>query len=170
MSFKDELLGRAREYAQRHGWALGEELGAGVHGIVFATESQPERGPPPVRSAIKVHLRGPDYRRERDVYLRLKEHGLTTIRGCHVPQLLGYDDQLWVIEMTIVTRPFVLDFAGAFLDQPPDFSAEVLADWQIEKQEQFGARWPEVQAILRCLEGYGVFLLDVNPGNVAFGD
>jgi hypothetical protein len=72
--------------------------------------------------------------------------------------------------MSVVTRPFVLDFAGAYLDHAPDFSDEVLAEWRAEKQEQFGPRWAEVQAILRDLEGYGVFMVDVNPGNVAFAD
>src|SRR5437762_1113461 len=137
MSFRDELLRRAREYTHRNGWALGDELGCGVHGIVFATERQPEKEHPVGRSAIKVHQREADYRRERDVYFRLKEHNVTTIRGCHVPQLLHYDDHLWVLEMTMVSRPFVLDFAGAYLDEAPDFSDEVLADWQAEKQEQF---------------------------------
>ena len=84
--------------------------------------------------------------------------------------MLRHDDDLWVIEMTVVTRPFVLDFAGAYLDWPPDFSEEVLADWRAEKQEQFGPRWAEVQAILRSLEGYGVFMVDVNPGNISFGE
>jgi hypothetical protein len=46
----------------------------------------------------------------------------------------------------------------------------VLADWRAEKQEQFGPHWAEVQAILRFLEGLGVFMVDVNPGNVSFGD
>jgi hypothetical protein len=100
----------------------------------------------------------------------LKKLGVTTIRGCRVPQMLGYDDNLWVLEITIVTRPFVLDFGGAYLDRPPDFSDDVWADWHAEKQEQFGTRWAEVQAILRFLEGYGVFMEDVNPGNISFGD
>ena len=56
------------------------------------------------------------------------------------------------------------------VDQAPDFSDEVLADWRAEKQEQFGRRWPEVQAILQLLEDLGIFLIDVNPGNVSFGD
>jgi hypothetical protein len=56
MSFKDDLLGRARDYMQRNGLILGDELGCGVHGIVFATESQPEKGPSAVRSALKIHL------------------------------------------------------------------------------------------------------------------
>jgi hypothetical protein len=64
----------------------------------------------------------------------------------------------------------VLDFGGAYLDQAPDFSDEVMADWRAEKKEQFGARWGEVQAILRALEAYGVFMIDVNPGNISFAD
>jgi len=122
------------------------------------------------KSAIKVHVRERCYCRERDVYKRLMECELTDIRGCAVPEMLHYDDNLWVIEMTIVSRPFVLDFAGAYLDQPPDFSEEVLAEWRAEKQEQFGPRWAEVQAILRFLEGCGVFMEDVNLGNISFGD
>jgi hypothetical protein len=170
MSIDQELVRRAEEYAQRRGRTLGEHLGGGVHGIVFATESQPEKETLVLRSAIKVHEHASAYIRERDIYLRLKEHGVAAIRGCHVPQILHYDDALWVIEMTVVQPPFVLDFAGAYLDEPPDFSEEVLADWRAEKQEQFGPRWAEVQAILRFLEGLGVFIVDVNPGNVSFGD
>lgn len=145
---------------------LGKPLGAGVHGSVFAVESQTEKR----ISAIKVHEREPHYCRERDVYLRLTASAVTDIRGCAVPEMLRYDDELWVLEMTVVTRPFVLDFAGAYLDEAPDFSAEVMADWREEKAEQFGSRWPEVQAILRSLEGRGVFMVDVNAGNISFGD
>jgi hypothetical protein len=170
MSFKDDLRRRAAEYANLRGLGLSDELGCGVHGIVFATESQLEEDRSAVRSAIKVHQQEAAYRRERDVYLRLHEHGVTSVRGCHIPRLLDYNDRLWILEMTIVKRPFVLDFAGAYLHQPPDFSDEVMADWRAEKQEQFGDRWPEVQAILGFLEGYGVFMVDVNPGNVYFGD
>ena len=133
---------------------------------MFVVESQTERG----RSAIKVHEHERYFCRERDVYLRLAAWEVTDIRGCAVPEMLRHDDGLWVIEMTVVTRPFVLDFAGAHLDRPPDFSEDVLADWRAEKHEQFGPRWPHVQAILRDLEGFGVFMSDVNPGNISFGD
>jgi len=170
MGIKEELEQRAQVYAQGRGLILAEPLGSGVHGIVFATESHQEKDLAKLRSAVKVHRGNLGYTRERDVYLRLREQSVTVIRGCHVPDLLDYDDELWVLEMTIVTRPFLLDFAGAFLDTPPDFSPEVLADWRAEKQEQFGPHWPEVQAVLRSLENYGVFMVDVNPGNVAFGD
>lgn len=145
---------------------LGGLLGAGIHGSVFVAEYQAQGG----RSAIKGHERQNAYQVERDVYLRLRDCDVTAVRGCNVPALIDYDDGLLVIEMTVVRRPFVLDFAGASLDQDPDFSDEVLADWRAEKQEQFGPRWREVQAILGALEGYGVFLLDVNPGNISFDD
>jgi hypothetical protein len=161
---RDDLIRRVRRYAERKALVLGEPLGAGIHGIVFAAEDQAGQ------SAVKGHDHQPAYERERDIYLRFRELEITTIRGCNVPALIDFDDELWVIEMTVVGRPFVLDFAGANLDQEPDFSEEVLADWRAEKQDQFGPRWPEVQAILRALEGYGIFMLDVNPGNVAFDD
>jgi hypothetical protein len=163
---RTDLARRAQEYADRRGLVIGRELGSGVHGTVFAAEYQTEGG----RSAVKVHRDAAAYARERDVYLRLKEQGITAVRGCNIPGHIACDDELWVIEMTVVTRPFVLDFAGAYLDYPPDFSDEVLADWRAEKAERFGPRWAEVQAILRALEGYGVFMVDVNPGNISFSD
>jgi hypothetical protein len=161
-----DLLRRLQDHAQRRNLVLAEQLGYGMHGIVTAAKNQTDSEP----LALKVHEREKEYRRERDVYLRLQEHGLTDIRGHAVPELLDFDDELCVIQMTVVTRPFVLDFAGATLDEPPDFSEEVLADWRAEKQEQFGEHWPEVQAILRALEGFGINMLDVNPGNIAFAE
>ena len=166
MSNRSELLRRAHEYCEKNELLLGNSLGSGVHGSVFAIESQAEEG----SLAIKVHERERDYCRERDVYLRLSELEVAEIRGCAVPEMTRWDDALWVIEMTVVTRPFVLDFGGAYLDEPPDFPDDVLAEWRAEKKEQFGPHWPEVQAILRFLEGYGIFMEDVNPGNISFGD
>jgi hypothetical protein len=46
-------------------------------------------------------------------------------------------------------------------------SPEVLEQWLAEKQEQFGARWSEVESILWSLQRYGVYLVDVTPANVA---
>jgi hypothetical protein len=166
MSLNNELIHRASEYAQHHGLVLGKQLGFGVHGIVFVAKSQPQSGVPASQSAIKVHRQEPDYRRERDVYLRLQTNGITAIHGCHVPELVRYDDGLLIIEMTIVAQPFVLDFAGAFLDSTPDFSDEVMAEWRAEKVEQFGSRWHEVEAIMHFLRGLGIHFIDVTPNNI----
>jgi hypothetical protein len=133
---------------------------------VFEAKNQSKGG----RYALKVHEHTAPYLRERDVYIRLWEHRVTKICDCNVPAMMGFDDVLLIIQMTIVTHPFVLDFGGAYLDRAPDFSEEVLADWGADKLEQFGRRWPDVQAILGTLECYGVFMVDVNPGNIAFDD
>ncbi len=166
MTTKSELLRRAEVYCRREGLFLGEQLGYGVHGIVFTVEYQSKGG----REAIKAHEREADYRRERDVYLRLREHGVRAIRQCAVPEMIRHDDELWIIQMTVVTRPYVLDFAGAYLDLAPEFSEEVMADWRQEKMEQFEGRWGEVEMILRALEGHGVHMVDVSPSNISLGE
>ncbi len=159
---QDEALERAKKYAINNGLILGEPLGFGVHGSVWAT------GP---MSAIKVLAPGSrHYATERDIYLRLEENAVNEILGFHVPQLLGFDDELWVIEMSIVRPPFVLDFAGAYLDEKPDFAEDTWAEWEHEKQEQFGRNWPEVRLVLAALERYGIFVSDVSPNNIRFAE
>jgi len=106
--------------------------------------------------------------KELDAYLRLKERSVDNINGFHVPQLLNFDDELLAVEMTIVAKPYVLDFAGAFLDSPPQFPEDVIADWEEQKREQFGSRWTIVESVLSVLRSHGVFFTDVNPDNIAF--
>lgn len=85
-----------------------------------------------------------------------------------VPQLVDYDDEMLAIEMTIVSPPFCLDFGGAYLDRPPDYSAEVWADWRQQKSEAFEENWPAAQRIIADFETYGIYIADVNPGNIKF--
>ena len=119
----------------------------------------------------KKMLRWPDaYEREKKVYERLRDAAVATVLGFNVPQLVGSDDGLRVLEITIVEPPFVLDFAGAHLDRRPEFPEEVWADWEAEKREQFEGRWPAVQAVLDAFEELGVYLLDLSPSNIAFLD
>jgi hypothetical protein len=63
-----------------------------------------------------------------------------------------------------------LDFASAYLDRRPDFSEEAWAEWASQKREQFDVRWPVVQRVLAALEEFGIYMLDVSPGNIAFAD
>lgn len=157
---------RLTRYAAEHGLTIGDRLGFGVHGSVYEAERQEGFG----RSAIKGFDREDAYLRERDVYLRLQSLKIVRLCDCNVPQLLAFDDSLWVVEMTIVKKPYVLDFAGAYLDHKPDFSAETLEEWRTAKAEQFGDQWPKVETILWALERHGIFLIDVNPNNIAFDD
>lgn len=161
----DELLTQqAQTYARRHHLRLVERLGHGIHGIVYVAERNAEPG----NVAIKVHRSREAYERERDVYLTLREADVEEILGFAVPKLITFDDELLVIEMTIVTRPFVLDFAGAYLDYTPQFSDEIWSEWEAEKRDQFESRWPEVQAVLSALEAMDIYMVDVSPSNIAF--
>ncbi len=145
---------------------MGETLGSGKDGIVLVGKHKAQ----PAKVAIKVLRWSEAYEREKRVYARLRQAGTDTVLGFNVPQLIGQDDDLLVLEMTIVERPFVLDFAGAHLDARPEFPAEVWTDWEAEKREQFEGRWPMVEKILTAFEEIGIYLLDVSLGNIAFAD
>ena len=160
----DIAIKNAGVYAARYELRLGERLGFGVHGSVHVVEHKLKRD----KSAIKSHRAIEFYLRERAVYERLSGAGVSDILGFHVPQLIRADDELQVIEMTIVTRPFVLDFAGAYLDALPEFSGEIWAEWEAEKREQFGARWAAVRAVMNAVQDLGIHLVDVSPSNIAF--
>ena len=158
-NWRDDPVRRARQYAERFERVIRKELGFGYDGIVFSTNCQ---------SAIKALRYEPLYQRERDVYLRLQERGVIDVLGFVIPELRHWDDELWVIEMEIVSPPFVLDFAGAYLDGPPDFPEEIMEEWRAEKREQFGAQWPIVQDVMREFRKLGIHLADVKPGNIMF--
>jgi hypothetical protein len=138
------------------------QLGYGLDRNVFATERQ---------SAIKVLQFQRLYERERDVYLRLQSQSIAEVGGFSVPELIHHDDRLWVVEMGIVSPPFVLNFAGAYLDKRPDYPDEVMEEWQADKLEQFGEeRSLIVQNVMTHFARMGIYLADVKPGNISFAE
>lgn len=165
-SVRDELRKRAEIYCEQRESILTENssFGFGVHGSVFECQ----RATASFKTALKIHERRTPYFRERDVYLRLQDLGMDEVEGHHIPVLIDIDDELWAIEMSIVTRPFVLDFGGAYLDNPPDYGEAVMEQWERDKQEQFEANWPHAASILETLKSYGIYVADVNPGNIGF--
>jgi hypothetical protein len=78
------------------------------------------------------------------------------------------NDDLMVIEMEIVSPPFIVDFAGAYLDEALPYPPEQIAEWQRRKRQLFGDKWPIVRSALSTLRGHGIHLADINPGNVMF--
>ncbi len=162
----DIAQANAAAYAARYQLRLVERLGSGIHGTVHVAEHAGKQD----QSAITAHNSVAPYKREREVYGRLRNASVTAVLGLHVPQFIRADDELLVIEMTIVTRPFVLDFASAQLGTRPPFPEELWAEWESEKREQFGTRWKTVQAVMNALEELGIFLGDVSPSNIAFAD
>lgn len=160
-NWREEVLQRIDQYVQRHNCTLQSELGFGYDGIVFSTAS---------KSAIKAFRYPALFERERAVYARLREHGVKDVLEFKLPRVMRTDEELFIIEMTIVSPPFVLDFAGAYLDTPPDFPDEVMEEWRAEKAEQFGDRWPEVQRVVASFRKWKIYLADVKPGNIEFAD
>jgi hypothetical protein len=156
------LESRAAAYVIARDMRLEQELGHGKDGTVYATD---------FATAVKVFVRHDAFLREKACYERLRERGIDEILGHSVPLFIQADDELWTIEMSTVDRPFLLDFASAYLDYPPDFSPEILKEWEEEKQELFGENWAHVRRLLQTLENScDVYLFDVHPGNITFAD
>ena len=162
----EELDNLARRYELTRRITLGERLGFGIHGIVFAAQDNAKPG----FLAVKFHRENVPFERKCRAYQRLGEEHVARILGFNVPQLLRIDEEWHAIEMTIVRQPFLLDFADALLDRAPDFSDDVLRQWKEAKEEIFGEKWPEVTQVLAALRAYGIHLLDINPANIAFGE
>lgn len=161
MGTDSELLDRARQYAALYQIRLGKRLGFGKDGTVWATRA---------RAALKVFKTRELYGRELAVYRRLREHGVTALCGHSIPVLEQWDDRLMAIEMSIVQRPYVLDFAAARLDADKVvFPPEVAAANEARINELFGRRhMPKVAAIRASFERLGIHMTDVHPGNIAF--
>lgn len=160
-SLERDILARANQYAVSRGIHLEDRLGFGKDGTVWSTSRA---------TAIKVFLTADLFTRELAAYRRLAEHDVRVLCGHNVPEIHDVEDSCLALEMTTVRPPFLLDFASARLDEPPDFGQEVMDQWLEEKQDQFGDQWPRVVALLAALERMGIYLLDVHPGNIAFAE
>src|SRR4051812_4339912 len=90
-------------------------LGWGVSGFVFAS--------PDLMTAIKVHHQPEGYEMELKAYRLLLQQRITQICGLTIPKLRGFDDELLLIQMALVSPPYLLDFAGVKFSDP-DFSPE----------------------------------------------
>jgi hypothetical protein len=156
LNISDEL-GR---YCSARKLQIVRTLGAGKDGTVYETN---------LPTAIKVHSWFESYDNERKVYLRLKECDLVEICGLRIPRLIQCEDDLRLIEMTIVTPPYILDFASAWLDKPPDFTQEALDIWHEQVRENFGEHFGDIMGVLDALgTKAGIYLLDIHPHNVKF--
>jgi hypothetical protein len=82
---------------------------------------------------------------------------------------MDWDDELFILEMSIVHVPCVLDFGGAYLDKSPDHLVERNEEWESEKREEFGKNWEEAKIIIREIEQRAdMWLADINTGNIKF--
>lgn len=118
------------------------------------------------QTAIKALERRDSFIREKDAYLRLRELSVVDIQGFAVPILVDFVDTRQIVEMTVVFPPCILDFAKAYLDRPPEFSAEVIRDWREQTADLFDDDWDTVECLLDDLQRFGIFYFDAKPGNI----
>ncbi len=142
---------------------LTTPLGHGTDGTVWRTAR---------KTAVKALQLEKNYRTELECYQRFKQRRVTTLDGFAVPELVGYDDALMIVEMRIVTAPFILDFAKAWLDRPADYAddPDKMADWHAQGEDLFEGRWSEVLSLLGALKRFGIYYYDAKPGNIKFAE
>jgi len=138
--------------------AVRDQLGGGIDGIVFSTSRA---------TAVKLHAQTHTFNRELAAYRRLREKRVQTVCGFAVPQLLGADTDRRILEITIVQPPYLLGFAGSYLDTPPDFSGQVWEQWRDARADEFGDDWPLALHLYETLAArLGLFFFDLSPRNV----
>lgn len=165
MADASELILRAESYAKNNGRRIlrKERLGVGTDGEVWRS-TRP--------SAIKVVLNTRNYRDELESYRRLKAAGIYELCGFAIPRLFGWDDDLQVIELSIVNPPYLLDFGKVYFDRPPTdvYDAAQLKSAAAEARSFFGTNWPVVSKLLNALqEKVGIWYVDPKPANINCG-
>lgn len=135
---------------------LIEKLGSGQEGFVYRTSR---------KTALKVFERERNFNAELKAYQILKAHNVEQIEGFSVPQLLGFDEDRLVIELTIVTAPYLLDF-GKVHFSPPDYPPDAIAHDLQRCEEDFGDYWPAVLSALYDLQSMGIWYVDAKPSNI----
>jgi hypothetical protein len=155
---------RLSEFAVKTGRTLVKQLGWGNEGLVYATTS---------KTAIKVYLHENLYKNEKRVYERLSENSVTSVHGFSVPIFVAASDELRALEMTVVMPPFIIDFAGAYLDKRPPYAydEEIMESWEEAGREQFGdERWSKAKSVMAVFAGMRIYLNDVHNRNLIFDD
>jgi hypothetical protein len=165
MSYSLSHLARAQSYADANKVALIREdpFGYGMDGTIWRTSRH---------SVVKVFEHERNFRDEWECYRRFASAQVESVLGFAVPELIGFHDKLWVLEISIVSPPFLLDFGKVYLDAPPPYwdDAEVMGHWHAEGQDNFGSRWSKVLSVIGSLQKYGIYYVDPKPGNIMFAD
>jgi hypothetical protein len=157
-----DLEQRAIEYSALRGIEidLANPLGRGEDGQVWKSR---------VPTAVKASYRWDNYYRERRCYQRLSESNVRSIDGLSVPRLIGFSDNLQVLEIEIVMPPYLLDSGKAYIDQRAPYDEEQLAAWNEELKELFEGNYDRVCSLIGILwHWYRIDYLDAKPQNIMF--
>jgi hypothetical protein len=160
------LLERAKLYADRNGTEIIRtvELGHGMDGSVWASKRD---------SAIKAIRMSKNYADELEAYRRLQAANIHELCGFAVPRLIGSDAELRVIEMSIVQKPYALDFGKVYFDgaQRQAFEDRELRRERSAARSRYGTEWSRVAALLHVLESsFGIYYVDPRPTNIDCGE
>jgi hypothetical protein len=157
--FDDSVTNFENKYRVR----LARQLGQGKDGLVLSSDRD---------TAVKFFHDLDVYNRELRAYRALEEEDTDEINGHQVPRLRGCDAALRAIEMTIVSPPFLLDFAAAYTEEEVErfaFDQDVMDEREEFWKDIFGPRWPQVVAIREAFfDRTGLILLDLSLNNVRF--
>jgi Ser/Thr protein kinase RdoA (MazF antagonist) len=83
--------------------------------------------------------------------------------------LIGFSDSLQVIEMEIVSPPYLLDFGKAYFDCRAPYDGDQLAAWYEEMRELWDDDFDLVRSLVSVLwSRFRIHYLDVKPANVRF--
>jgi hypothetical protein len=158
----DRLISELREAAELYtlekDYYIGKLLGKGEDAYVWKSSED---------TAVKSFYRAKNYWNERDCYLRLSDLEITELSGFVVPQLIGYSDELLIVEMGLVTPPRVLDFGKAYLDRPADYPEQALIDSMNAFRENYSSDdWERVLEVVDDLASIQIYYYDLKPGNI----
>lgn len=86
-----------------------------------------------------------------------------------VPALVGYDDSLMIVEMSVVSPPYFLDFGKCYLDHPPKYEDGTWDEYIEEKSKDFDPKeWELVEEALLDLKSMGIYYIDPKTTNIRF--
>lgn len=166
MTDKPQLLERAQKYADANGTRIVRivEFGHGMDGSVWVSDRD---------SAIKAIRNQKNFADELESYRRLKLSATRELCGFAVPWLIGFDDHLQVVEMSIVQKPYLLDFGKVYFDgdEHRAFDERELANDRAAARTRYtSAEWSRVAILLHTLEAkYGIYYVDARPVNIDCG-
>jgi len=136
-------------------------LGSGTDGEVYIVN-----GP----SAVKVHYDRHRFLNELHAYQVLSRIGLEHIGEFRIPVFRQYDDQLLIIEMSVVKPPYLIDFGKATIGKGQDWSDEHMAYWWEQVEDKFENDFAVASQIFEQLvRRTNIYQWDLNPSNLNFG-
>lgn len=159
----DELFARASDYCKltQSSIVANPALGHGTDGSVWRTTKA---------TAVKAFIYEKNYRDELECYRRLKKNNISDIIGLAVPEFEDSHDHLMIIEMSIVQKPYLLDFGKVYIDRSPPYynDKQLIANWHAEVRDLFEEQAPKVHSVLYRLRKLGIYYVDPKPANIRF--